>query len=76
MNKLIEINKEIGKYETQKNIALGRLATFRNDYRAELVKECVANLTKILNEEGKLTEKDLQIFINNMSLDIRDLYLR
>jgi hypothetical protein len=74
MKKLVEINQEIGKYSSQRNSA-GKLMDLKNDYRAELVNECVTNLIKIQSETSILSERDLKIFINNMALDIRDIYL-
>ena len=76
MNKLIEVNKELNKYKAQKVSAEGHIIELMDDYRSELVRECVQGLMKILNEEGELTERDLKIYINNLSLDVRNLYLR
>lgn len=70
-----DVYKEINKYQSQKILAEGRLIEAKDTYRIELVKECISNLSKLLKDNGELSERDFKIFINDLSLDVRDIYL-
>lgn len=71
---LIDVNRQIRKYKHQKEEAETKLRNLKEEYRDELVKECVYGLMEIYNKEKQLTERDLTIFIRNLSHDIRNLY--
>lgn len=76
MSKLVDIYAEISKHESQKTSAEGRLSSLKDDYRRELVSECIGNLLKIKEEENQLTERDMTIYINNLTTDVRNLYIK
>lgn len=71
--KLIEIHGKISKLEYQKEEAMTSINTLIESYRKELVYECVDGLFKILTDED-LTKRDMEIYIRNLSIDVRDLY--
>lgn len=74
MNKLVEINKEITKFKHNRDDANSKLTTLKDEYRDELVNECTDNLLKILEEEKDLSKRDIQIYLRNLSYDLRNLY--
>lgn len=74
MNKLVEINKEMTKSKHNRDEANSKLTTLKDEYRDELVNECAENLLKILEEENTLSKRDIQIYLRNLSYDLRNLY--
>lgn len=75
-NNLVKLNNEINRYIVQRNNAEMHLLKYKNEYRRQLVIDCVLNLIDIQKERGVLSKSDLETYINNMSLDIRDIYLK
>lgn len=72
----MEIYKDISKNESKKTSVEGRLSNLKDDYRKELVSECIKGLLKIKTEEGSITERDMSIYINNLTTDVRNLYIK
>lgn len=46
----------------------------KEEYRKALVEETIEEVLVILKEEGTLTERDLQIFLGDLSLQTKHLY--
>lgn len=74
MSKIIDINSEIIKLKYQRDEVSSKIENFKEEYRDELVNECINNLLGILEEEKTLSKRDFQIYLRNLSHDIRNLY--
>lgn len=74
MDELVKIHSEISKYKYQKDEATTNIKNLKEGYRLELVKECVKNLSEILSKEGTLSDSVLEIYLKNMSADVRNIY--
>jgi hypothetical protein len=72
---IIKINSEISKANREITQLKFDLDRHKTDYRKAIVDECVEELMKIKNEEGELNERALKIYIGNLSLDVKNLYL-
>ncbi len=76
MDKKQQTWNEMKKLEFEINNQLENLEKTKDNYKEELVKETVNDMMKILKEEGTLTERDFQIHLGNLAIDIKRLYLR
>lgn len=74
MTKLEEIYKEITKATHTCNEAKANMEEIKNQYRKQLVDDCIENLVKVQAEKGTLSERDLEIFILHLTHDVRNLY--
>jgi len=62
------------KYEAEE--ALKQLENARDGYKDAKVTECVNDILNVLREEGKLTERDLMLFIGALAMDIKQIYFK
>ncbi|MNB85005.1 hypothetical protein D3C75_318890 [compost metagenome] len=56
--------------------AIDELETAQSNYVQVLTEECIQNILKVQEEEGKLTERDLLIFIRDLVGKVSDIKSR
>ena len=68
--KYTNMNKKKHEYSEK----LEQLNQAKDDYREALVRETTDQLLNILKEEGRLVERDLNLFLGSLALDVKHLY--
>lgn len=63
----------MSKAEYEVGNAIDSLRAAQNTYKDELMNECIQNILKVQNEQGKLTERDLFIFIRDLVSKVSDI---
>jgi hypothetical protein len=76
MNEKMKAYNEMSKLKFEVGDKLGELDSAKENYAEELMKEVIEDILKIQEENGKLTERDLKIFLRSLTLDIRNIYDR
>ncbi|QSF43479.1 hypothetical protein [Paenibacillus tianjinensis] len=44
--------------------------------REAKVSECIDNIINVIKDEGKITDRDLRLFIGSLGLDIKQIYFK
>lgn len=70
-----EVCTKIDEIHSQGTTLLSQIDKLKGEYRKEATFETIKTLSNLL-AEGRLTERDIRYFINDLSLDIRDIYKR
>ena len=73
--KLLNISKEISKAEHIRDEAKANIQELKDQYRKQLVEECIENLHNVQEKEGPLSKRDMEIFIGHLAQNIRNLYI-
>lgn len=66
----------MSKAEYEVGNAIDNLRAAQSEYKDELMNECIQNILKVQSEEGKLTERDLFIFIRDLVSKVSDIKTR
>lgn len=74
MDELRETHREISRKEYELGEKKSELEQAKDAYRVALMNEAITNIMRVLNEEGKLTERDLEIFLRDLSIKTKQLY--
>ena len=69
-----EMYKKMSKKETEFEEKKRELKEAKDEYRTALIEESIQNVLKVLKEEGTLTERDLKIFLGDLSVKTKQLY--
>ena len=48
----------------------------QDQYREALVDDTISDMLNVVNEYGKITERDLKLFLGNLSLEVKNIYLK
>lgn len=63
----------MSKAEYEVGNAIDNLKQAQNAYKDELMNECTQNILRVQTEEGKLTERDLFIFLSDLVRKVSDV---
>lgn len=75
MNKTqVDAYHEITKKEFELENKLNELNAAKDNYKESLLDETIKNILTVQKEDGKLTERDLKIFLNDLTIRVRNLY--
>lgn len=55
---------------------LQELEEAKDFYREELVNSTITDVLNVLKEDGKLTERDMKLFLGDLALKVKQLYSR
>lgn len=66
----------MSKAEYELGNAIDNLHAAQSAYKDELMNECIQNILKVQNEEGRLTERDLFIFIRDLVSKVSNIKSR
>lgn len=69
-----EIYKKMSKKEYELEEKKRELKEAKDEYRTVLIEESIQNVLRVLKEEGSLTERDLKIFLGDLSVKTKQLY--
>ncbi|TCJ00497.1 hypothetical protein [Cytobacillus praedii] len=72
--KFRETYRELSKKEYDLDRAIGELNESKDKHKEVIVERCVSDILNVLKEEGKLSERDLNLFIGSLANDIKNLY--
>lgn len=67
-----EMNKK--KYELEDKMSEFEQA--QDHYREVLVNETVSDILNVLEENEKITERDLKLFLSNLALESKQIYYK
>jgi hypothetical protein len=76
MNKTQEIYNIMSRKQFELSDKQSELMQAQDNYKDHLVSETIAAILQIQEESGKLTERDLEIILRNLSTDIKHIYSR
>lgn len=76
MDKKSEAYSLMNKKEYELDDKKVELEKAKDEYRKTLVNEAIGNILTVLKEEGTLSERDLEIFIGDLSLRTKQLYTK
>jgi hypothetical protein len=65
---------EMSKAKYEVDDALNKFDQARNAYNEAIMNECIENILNVLKEEGKLTERDLKIFLSDLLTTVTSQY--
>lgn len=75
MNKTqVDAYHEITNKEFELENKLNELNAAKDNYKESLLDETIKNILTVQKEDGKLTERDLKIFLNDLTIRVRNLY--
>jgi hypothetical protein len=76
MDEKMKAYNEMSKKKFELDDKLGELETAKDNYRESLVNDTIVNILNVIEEDGKLTERDLKLFLGSLALDIKNIYSR
>jgi hypothetical protein len=76
MKKTQELYNVMSKKQYELDDKFSELSKARDDYKDHLVDETIAAILDIQENDGKLNERTLKLFLNNLSTDIKHIYTR
>ena len=76
MDKKLEVYSVMSQRQYEVDDKLIELNYAKDNYREFLVEESINNILKVLEEDGKLTERDLKIFLSDLSIRTKQLYCK
>lgn len=65
---------EITKKEFELEKKLSELKNAKDNYKDVLMEETIKNILTVQKEDGSLTERDLKIFLNDLTIRLKNLY--
>jgi hypothetical protein len=76
MDEKMKVYNEMSKKKFELDDKLNELEAAKDNYRESLVNETINDILNVLKEDGKLTERDLKLFLGNLALDVKHIYSR
>ena len=70
----LKAHNEITRSKFKIDEAMSELFKAKENYKDVLVADTIKNLLEIQKEDGELTERHLQIFLNSLATDLRNIY--
>lgn len=76
MERKIELYGDITKNQFKVEEAVGRLREAQKAYEEYLTNETIKNILDVQETDGKITKRDLDIFIGDLTTKVKQIYVK
>jgi len=76
MDEKTKAYKEMNKKKHEVDEKLTELEMAKNNYFDSILASTIKDIITVFNDEGKITERDLKIYLTDLANDVKNVYYR